>query len=270
MDHAGAAERAVDSYRDGIVSKDLPTERERLVLLERDCDPHTIEILAGLPVQASWRCVDLGAGAGSIAYWLADRCHAGHVIAADADVRFLDCARGQRLEIRQFDVGRDEFPDGSLDLVHARSLLCHVPNRDTVVAKAVRWLAPGGWLVVGEPYMFPASPSPYRALRQFYGAVDRRWKAQGSDMHWARRLPGLMTQAGLCQLNMVTRANCMGLGGAHDAFALASIRQIGEVMVRDGDISSADLERMLALFGDPTFVDLRSVFLTVWGQKPLE
>ncbi|MBV9163202.1 MAG: methyltransferase [Pseudonocardiales bacterium] len=90
MNQAGApgshAARLTDPYSKGIVSKDLPTERERLRLLELDSDPQTIEILQGLPVNASWRCLDLGAGAGSIAYWLADRCRDGHVVAADIDV----------------------------------------------------------------------------------------------------------------------------------------------------------------------------------------
>ena len=61
----------------------------------------------------------------------------------------------------------------------------------------------------------------------------------------------------------------MGLGEVHDAFALASIHQIGSVMVTGGDITQTELDEMLALFNDPTFVDVRSVFITVRGQKPL-
>ena len=273
MNHTGApgshVARLTDSYGKGIVSKDLPTERERLRLLERDSDPQTMEILQGLPVKASWRCLDLGAGAGSIAYWLADRCRDGHVVAADSDIRFLDCARPDNLEVRQIDVGLDGFPTGSFDLIHVRSLMCHVPTRDTVLARAVEWLVPGGWLVVGEPYMFAPDTSPYPPLRRFYRAVDERWIAQGSDMKWGRRLPSLMAQASLQQLGVVTRPNCMGLGGVHDAFALASIHQIGDVMVKDGDITQAQLDEMVALFDDPTFVDVRSVFISVWGQKPV-
>lgn len=262
------AARLADAYSTGIVSKDLPTERERLRLLERDSDPQTMEILQGLPVDASWRCLDLGTGAGSIAYWLADRCHDGHVVAADIDVRFLDGVQPGNLEVRQFDVSRDGFPDDSFDLIHARSLLCHVPARDTVLARIMEWLAPGGWLVVGEPYMFAPDTSPYPQVRRFYRAVDDRWRTQGSDMRWARRLPGLMAQAGLQRLSVIPRSNCMGLGGVHDAFALASIRQIGAVMVAGENITQSELDEMIALFDDPTFVDIRSIFITVKGQKP--
>lgn len=220
-------------------------------------------------MNASWRCLELGAGAGSVAYWLADQCRDGHVVAADIDVRFLNRARPGNLEVRQFDVRRDGLPAGSFDLIHARALLCHVPAGDAVLARAVEWLTPGGWLVVGESYMFAPEDSPYPPVRRFYRAVDERWIAQGSDMRWARRLPGLMARAGLRQLGVISRSNCMGLGGVHDAFALASIRQIGDVMVQGGDITQAELDEMIALFDDPTFVDVRSVFFSVWGQKPL-
>lgn len=94
--------------------------------------------------------------------------------------RFLDRVRLANLKIRQFDVGRDGFPASSFDLIHARSLLCHVSARNTVLTQAVEWLAPGGWLVVGEPYMFTSDTSPYPPLRRFYRAVDQRWIAQGS------------------------------------------------------------------------------------------
>src|SRR5262249_46491543 len=155
------------------------------------------------------------------------------------------------------DMGRDGFPAGSFDLVHARSVLCHVPARDRVLGQAMEWLAPGGWLVVGESYMFAPETSPYPPLRRFYRAVDERWIAQGSDMRWARRRPGLMARAGLRRLGVATRSKCMGLGGAHDAFALATIGQIGGVMVEDGDITQTELDEMIALFDDPTFVDIR-------------
>ena len=72
-------------------------------------------------------------------------------------------------------MGRDGLPARCFDLIHARSLLCHVPTRDTVLAQAVEWLAPAGWLVVGEPYMFAPERSPYPPLRRFY----RRWMSGG-------------------------------------------------------------------------------------------
>ncbi|HEV7862213.1 MAG TPA: SAM-dependent methyltransferase, partial [Acidimicrobiia bacterium] len=43
---------------------------QRLTLLESLLDQSTISRLASLGVDAGWRCLELGAGAGSIARWL--------------------------------------------------------------------------------------------------------------------------------------------------------------------------------------------------------
>src|SRR3954468_23544877 len=77
-------------YAGGILSHDLPTELSRLRLMERMLDPEEIKVLSGLDVQRSWHCLELGAGAGSIARWLAERCPDGRVVATDVDPAFLD------------------------------------------------------------------------------------------------------------------------------------------------------------------------------------
>jgi len=43
-----------------------------------------------------------------------------------------------------------ELPERSLDLVHARLVLMHIPERRRVLERIVSWLRPGGWLVVEE------------------------------------------------------------------------------------------------------------------------
>jgi hypothetical protein len=40
-------------------------------------------------------------------------------------------------------------------------------------------------------------------------------------------------------------------------------------MVKGADITQVELDEMVALFDDPTFVDVRSLFISVWGQKPV-
>jgi len=46
-------------------------ERERLGLLERVADPITLRRLQSLGVREGWRCLEIGAGHGSVARWLA-------------------------------------------------------------------------------------------------------------------------------------------------------------------------------------------------------
>ena len=68
------------------VAADSPedNEWERLGLNETICDATTTRALAALGVASGWQCIDVGAGRGSIARWLAERVGpSGHVVAAD-------------------------------------------------------------------------------------------------------------------------------------------------------------------------------------------
>lgn len=66
-------------------------EPERLRALENACDPQTTAVLNRLGVGPGWRCLEVGAGAGSIAAWLADTVTPGGAVhAVDLDTTLLD------------------------------------------------------------------------------------------------------------------------------------------------------------------------------------
>ena len=65
-------------------------ELARLRMLEQLQDPDTLRRIDRIGVDVGWRCLELGAGGGSIATALADRVgESGRVVAADMDPRFL-------------------------------------------------------------------------------------------------------------------------------------------------------------------------------------
>ena len=77
---------------DRYLAKDSPDafERERLALLTQFADPITTRRLTDLGVGRGWRCLEVGAGNGSIARWLASRVGSeGRVVATDLNPRFL-------------------------------------------------------------------------------------------------------------------------------------------------------------------------------------
>lgn len=102
-------------------------ERRRLALIERVYDPPTISRLRELGVGAGWRCLDVGAGGGSIARWLRDQVGPdGQVVAVDLDTRFFDEEPG--IEARRLDILIDDLEQDSYDLVHCRLLLPPSPR----------------------------------------------------------------------------------------------------------------------------------------------
>jgi methylase of polypeptide subunit release factors len=71
----------------GVLGYDNPTELSRLLVRERLIDADTCSVLGGLGVRRSWHCLEVGAGTGSIARWLAAQCPEGRVVATDIDTR---------------------------------------------------------------------------------------------------------------------------------------------------------------------------------------
>ncbi|MFZ0976038.1 MAG: hypothetical protein WAN22_27700 [Solirubrobacteraceae bacterium] len=65
-------------------------ERARLRLLEEYHDPLTVTQLDAIGVGEGWRCLDVGAGGGSVTRLLADRVGStGSVLAVDLDTSLL-------------------------------------------------------------------------------------------------------------------------------------------------------------------------------------
>src|SRR5438045_4173301 len=90
-----------DTY---IYSQQWEQERARLAGLSAQFDTTTIRHLAATGVTDGWRCLEVGAGAGSVARWLAAAVGpTGRVLATDLDIRFLGDL-GPPIEVVRHDV----------------------------------------------------------------------------------------------------------------------------------------------------------------------
>jgi ubiquinone/menaquinone biosynthesis C-methylase UbiE len=113
-------------------------ERARLRSLEALFDPTSVRYLAELGVDEGWRCLEVGCGAGGIAFWLADRLgRTGRVVATDLDTHFITAAaqRGTpltpNLHVRTHNITIDPIDEGSFDLAHARAVVGTFPIMST-------------------------------------------------------------------------------------------------------------------------------------------
>src|SRR4051812_40080348 len=110
-------------------------ERDRLDSLTSLYDPRTLRLCEQLGLAPGWHCLDAGAGTGSLAAALAERVGpAGRVTALDSDTRFLAPLASERLTVVEADLAGGDLPSGAFDLVHARLVLEHLPERDRVLA----------------------------------------------------------------------------------------------------------------------------------------
>ena len=82
----------VQGYGAGVFEHTAAEEDERLSPIEEEQDPYTTARIEALGIADDWHCLEIGAGKGSMAYWLADRCPRGRVVATDLDTSLLRTA----------------------------------------------------------------------------------------------------------------------------------------------------------------------------------
>lgn len=260
---------ARSAYGTSYLGHDAAGERARLGTLEAAFDATTARVLGDLPLPEAADCLELGAGAGSVAAWLAAHRPRGHVVATDTDTRFLDAAPIAAVRVLHHDVVADDFPPASFDLVHARALLCHLPDRDRVLDRAARWVRPGGWLVVEDLTVHPVDASPHPLLRAVTRAGEDLFRSTiGTDLRWARTLPQRLRDAGLHDVGSRTTPGTIGDGSATDAFWTATFEQSVPAHLATGSLRHEDVEAMRALHRSPGFTDTGVAMVSAWGRRP--
>ncbi len=165
-------------------------ERERLALLEEVYDPWTIRQLDAIGVEDGWRCLDAGAGGGSVTRMLAERVgSSGSVLAIDLDVGLLEPLASERVEVRRHDLMSDLLEDSGFDLVHARLLLEHLPSRLGALRRLISAARPGGWIAVADVDFTRVELSPPNHLwGRTWSAFCDALVAGGWDLRYGARL----------------------------------------------------------------------------------
>lgn len=207
-------------------------EAERLDLLCRTYDRITSAHLDRIGVQPGARCLDIGAGSGTVAHDLADRVGpTGHVLATDVSVADTtpEVPRIRRLV---HDISRDPLPPGPFDVVFSRAVLHFVPARQGLLARLVALLRPGGVLAV-ETFDFGTvarEASPAQAAWQLLVAASSR---SDIEVDWLLGLADGCDRLGLTPV-VAERTSVVGLpGSAAREYWARSVALAGPFIARD-------------------------------------
>ena len=167
-------------------------------------DEGTFRHFERLGVGAGWNCWEVGAGGTSVAAWLARRTGPdGRVLATDIDTSWMSVERDVDFDVLRHDVGSDAPPPGRFDLVHARLVLTHVPQRDAALRNMVSALKPGGWLVIEDfdvllqPRAVIDTERDDLVANRIRAGFEALLADRGVDLDLGRRLPRLMRDLGL-------------------------------------------------------------------------
>jgi 2-polyprenyl-3-methyl-5-hydroxy-6-metoxy-1,4-benzoquinol methylase len=240
----------------------------RLTMLELLYDQSTAARLTALGVDAGWRCLELGAGAGSIARWLCDRVGpTGTVTAVDLEPRFLEADPRPNMQIERRDIVADGLTGDGYDLIHTRALLVHLSDRDRLIADLVNHLRPGGVILLEEPDFYPCrtAESPL-----YHEAWDRSCAAgarNGGNWYWARHLPARLTAAGAADVAAVTETQMFTGGTLWAEFTATTWEQLAPLLTTEG-LSPGVLAAATAELSDASRWFPACAMIAAWGHRP--
>ncbi|HEY0475333.1 MAG TPA: methyltransferase domain-containing protein [Kribbella sp.] len=236
-------------------------------------DPVTFRHLAAVGLSAGWACWEVGAGGVSVPAWLAEQVGpSGRVVASDIDTAWMP-AEGAAFEVLQHDVGVEQPPAGGFDLVHARLLLTHVPQRTEALASMVRALRPGGWLLIEDadpalqPLICPDESGPAEQLANRLRQGFRTLMAgRGAELAFGRTLPRLLRETGLDEVQAdayfpITSPACTAL-------EIATVQQIRDRLVAAGLATEAEIEQHLTNVASGRLDLATAPLISAWGHKP--
>jgi SAM-dependent methyltransferase len=243
------------------ISNADPDEERRLALLESLGDPGTIQRLSNLQVGPGWRCLEVGAGRGSIVKWLCQKVGiTGSVVAIDIDTRFLDGIAADNLQVLRLDVVDEPLPSGGFDLIHTRAVLTHLGARDVVLDKMICALRPGGWLLLEEADGFPLTASGSEFFIEMMTPMVREWT-------WARKLPSLFAAHGLLDIGADVRTALFNGGSPAAEFWRQRVEGARDRWLQGG-ATGESVNELCRLLQDPSFWTFHSAIISAWGMRP--
>jgi SAM-dependent methyltransferase len=257
------------SYREVFQEDRSGLERERLDALAATYDQGTFACLDAIGVSSAWRCLEVGAGTGTVARWLARRVAPAVVVASDRDTRFLGGSADPHLVIQHWDLTTDTLPEKAFDLVFARFVLMHMTERHTVLRRLHRAVAPGGYLVIadgdttlGLASGFPEMATLWKALAQILAVTV------GTEVTWTRSLPRRFQELGLTDIAVRAETPTLAGGGDHARFCELTLDTVEKVLLETGALDERAIADIRARLRDPMFQDLGPSVVYTWARRP--
>jgi len=228
-------------------------ERDRLLAHALMWDPVTRRRLDGTGVADGWRCLEVGAGSGTVTRWLADKVgDTGHVVAIDIETKWLQAMHASNVQVLQQDVTTDALGESVYDLICARLVLVHLPDPRAIVEKLLRALRPGGWLLV-EDYdltTLPISHPPDATWRKVAATPGEMLRLGGGDPRMGSKLTGILHAAGAADVD--TEAVALPRRIPQVRSWQTQFVQFRERLIEARLVSPTEIDKVIADFDDET------------------
>jgi len=236
-------------------------------------DSGTIRHFENCGVDSGWQCLEIGGGGGSIASWLAARVGStGRVVATDIDPRFLKALNHPLVEVWQHNIVSDPLPEAAFDLVHARLVLVHVPQREEVLRRMISALKPGGWLLSEEFDSASLIPdpgvNPGETLLKTHIAMFCLMESHGVERRFGRFLLHRLRTYGLVNAGAEGRIFMWQANTPGASLMRANYEQLRDAMIQAGYITEQQFNQDLARMQEPAFMMPSAILWSAWGRRP--
>ncbi|MFF8375910.1 class I SAM-dependent methyltransferase [Streptomyces sp. NPDC015661] len=259
-------------YGEDVFRPEQPGEGERIDLGALAYDDLTLTRLRALGAGPGWRCLDIGAGTGTVSRRLLREAEVAGVLAVDRDVRFLAERPVPGLDVLQADITAPDFAPGRFDLVHARFVLMHLPEPERMVSALAGLVAPGGVLVLSDAVDLTSNRTKTEGDTPYAAAMRAMWQGLrasiGTDVSWVPSYPQLLRAAGLRAVGAEMYAPPLLRGSPISRFWADTWERSRASMVTTGLIDSAGIDAAVRYLDSDACAALSAGMLTAWGRKP--
>ncbi|MEI2386180.1 methyltransferase [Breoghania sp. JC706] len=260
-----------------VLPHDNPVEEGRLGLLSSLLDPYVRFRLERLGLAAGWTCLEVGAGNGSMSRWIAERVGpSGRAVCTDLETSFIERLAGDGVIVRRLDVVHDPIlqeGDGEgFELILARNVLHHLPERNAIIARLAVALKPGGVLAVMEPdtEMIWTCRTPEWVT--YWEAFCAWSESRDIDYKLGRSLALRLSRAGLERVESYGETSYLQ-GGintptlAATGFYRDTALAIGPQIIADGFLDAPALNAFIRLLDRSDFRAAGYNFTLAWGHR---
>ncbi|WP_405870647.1 methyltransferase domain-containing protein [Streptomyces zaomyceticus] len=274
-------------YGEAVFRPEREGEGERIDFGALAYDDITVARLRALGAGPGWRCLDVGAGTGTVSRRLLEEAGVTGVLAVDRDVRFLLERPVTGLDVLEADITDPEFVPGRFRLVHARFVLMHLPGRERLITRLAELVEPGGVLVLSDAVDLtsgrtadgtadvtsdetggPAAGTPYTSM------MRAMWQALrdtiGTDVSWVPSYPRLLRGAGLAPVAAEIHVPPLEPGSPISRFWADTWERSRAPMLATGLVDDEAVDEAIRYLDSDACAALSAGMLTAWGRKPEE
>lgn len=226
-------------------------ELSRLTAQARLLEPATRQFLSEAGIAEGMRVLDIGSGAGDVAFLVAQLVGpGGEVVGSDRAAAAVAVARRRAREMRLDNVSFCEGDPSQLafdrpfDAVVGRYVLLFQPDPAAMLRGVARHLRPGGLVVMHEPdwlaaRSMPSAPTYDRCCQWLQDA----FRLAGTDTNMAHRLYAAFVSAGLGMPELRMRTFIGGGAGCREFLAATAdlIEALAPTLERLGIVTRAEI-----------------------------